>query len=400
MLPLLFPGVHGSSGKVVTEADVKEVWERNKGRKVPIVPGHPLEDDVKALGLVRLERLLPQYVDETGTLRGPTILGRMELNGAGKEAVSRGEYLYYSPALKKDAAAGLLMRHVGLVNDPAQAGLPALQDLIILSDTSMRLTFYDKAEESAPWNFQAADYDVKQLARASAYVEGMAGNPHTAAVPDDLTKAACHLPHHKPDLTLVWRGVAAAAAALAGARGGVKISDDAKRKARAHLAEHYKEFGRELDIELNEGDSMVFTEEQERRIEELIEVGLKKELEPFLEKLTGVPEADLEASGEEKALSDENAKLALKLNEMEAELKAQRFFSDLMDKGCPKRHAVMLSDLVRKNPASETDARKFAEAYVKDVKLFGGIDVVLSEEREGQSEREFKAGLEAGRRAR
>lgn len=55
------------------------------------------------------------------------------------------------------------------------------------------------------------------------------------------------LPHHDVRggrLVTVWRGVVAAAAALSGARGGVDLPADAVPAVRAHLAAHYREFGK------------------------------------------------------------------------------------------------------------------------------------------------------------
>jgi len=54
------------------------------------------------------------------------------------------------------------------------------------------------------------------------------------------------LPHHRPkDHAVIWNGVRAAMAALKGARGGVQIPNEDVPKVYKHLAEHYKEFGRE-----------------------------------------------------------------------------------------------------------------------------------------------------------
>lgn len=53
------------------------------------------------------------------------------------------------------------------------------------------------------------------------------------------------LPHHLPDGTLVWKGVAAAMAALMGGRGGVDIPESDRREVFAHLSRHYREFGKE-----------------------------------------------------------------------------------------------------------------------------------------------------------
>jgi len=55
------------------------------------------------------------------------------------------------------------------------------------------------------------------------------------------------LPHHKGDgaQPVVWRGVAAAMAALLGARGGVDIPDNDKQGVYTHLKKHYAQFDKE-----------------------------------------------------------------------------------------------------------------------------------------------------------
>lgn len=56
-------------------------------------------------------------------------------------------------------------------------------------------------------------------------------------------KASYKLPHHRfSDKKAVWRGVAAAMASLLGARGGVEIPEDEKKKVFNHLVKHYKQF--------------------------------------------------------------------------------------------------------------------------------------------------------------
>jgi hypothetical protein len=59
-------------------------------------------------------------------------------------------------------------------------------------------------------------------------------------------KTAYKLPHHKADgYTTVWRAVAAAMAALLGARGGVDIPEADRKGVYNHLAKHYDDFEKE-----------------------------------------------------------------------------------------------------------------------------------------------------------
>ncbi|MBI2034266.1 MAG: HK97 family phage prohead protease [Candidatus Levybacteria bacterium] len=60
-------------------------------------------------------------------------------------------------------------------------------------------------------------------------------------------KVSYKLPHHKAsgDHPVVWRGVAAAMAALLGARGGVDIPDSDRRGVYNHLSKHYSQYDEE-----------------------------------------------------------------------------------------------------------------------------------------------------------
>jgi|GEM_PF-1750583 len=113
-------------------------------------------------------------------------------------------------------------------------------------DVDAEVSFkFPKAPEDEPWKFRAADYELEQLVRACAWVKGVS-DPHGGEVPEGLTKGDCKLPHHTPDGTLVWRGVAAAMAALLGARGGVDLPEKDRKPAYAHLKKHYGEFDKEV----------------------------------------------------------------------------------------------------------------------------------------------------------
>ena len=83
-----------------------------------------------------------------------------------------------------------------------------------------------------PWSqFKESDYTLEQWHRACLI--HLHEGPPTA-------KAQCKMPVREPDGTLNRNGVHAAAAALAGARGGVKAPREQKRKAARTLVRLYR----------------------------------------------------------------------------------------------------------------------------------------------------------------
>jgi hypothetical protein len=91
---------------------------------------------------------------------------------------------------------------------------------------------------SKPWGqFSEADYSPESFCRAALVDDNPAGQ--------EKAKARCHLPILEPDGALNRNGVHAAAAALAGARGGVRISVEAKRRAARKLLARYRELEEE-----------------------------------------------------------------------------------------------------------------------------------------------------------
>lgn len=84
-----------------------------------------------------------------------------------------------------------------------------------------------------PWGqFKESDYTLEQWHRA-CLIHLHQGKP--------TAKAQCKLPVREPDGTLNRNGVIAAAAALAGARGGVKAPPEQKRKAARALVRLYRQ---------------------------------------------------------------------------------------------------------------------------------------------------------------
>ncbi|MDI6872093.1 MAG: HK97 family phage prohead protease [Bacillota bacterium] len=102
------------------------------------------------------------------------------------------------------------------------------------------------APEDEEWDAAAevAAADVEDLKAMCAWFAG-----------DGENKNDYKLPHHKAagKHAVVWRGVAAAGAALMGARGGVDIPEDDVAGVKTHLARHYEEFGKTPPWEGEEG---------------------------------------------------------------------------------------------------------------------------------------------------
>jgi hypothetical protein len=89
------------------------------------------------------------------------------------------------------------------------------------------------AVSTTPWsNFTAADYTLAQWHRACLI------HLHTSRLPS--SKDQCKLPVREPDGTLNRNGVFAAAAVLAGARGGVDAPMEQKRKAARTIVSLYR----------------------------------------------------------------------------------------------------------------------------------------------------------------
>jgi len=124
-----------------------------------------------------------------------------------------------------------------------------------------------KADEGTAWDANAATARLRNWAGVDGenpsganwakYAQGFAW--FDSGKKDTL--GAYKLPHHDIQagrLVVVWRGVAAAMAALGGGRGGVDLPAGDKAGVRSHLLRHYKQFGKEPP------DNTAFTLEQKQ----------------------------------------------------------------------------------------------------------------------------------------
>ena len=86
-----------------------------------------------------------------------------------------------------------------------------------------------------PEEVKACGEDLKKLKAICAWFDSENAD----------VKSAYKLPHHRAsDLKAVWNGVKAAAAVLQGGRGGVEIPSGDIPAVKAHIASHYKQFGK------------------------------------------------------------------------------------------------------------------------------------------------------------
>lgn len=106
-----------------------------------------------------------------------------------------------------------------------------------------------------PWSdYTEADYSLEQWARACLIKPS--GTP--------TSKAQCKLPVRTPMGTLSRAGVHAAAAALAGARGGINATAEEKKQAAAALVRLYGKLNEEAPPSLSHGDILTINEVRRR----------------------------------------------------------------------------------------------------------------------------------------
>ncbi|GIW70330.1 MAG: hypothetical protein KatS3mg101_1077 [Patescibacteria group bacterium] len=125
----------------------------------------------------------------------------------------------------------------------------------IESKTAIDYEETPKAPEDREWDGERAEISIRKWASSDG-----SGEPDTIDwekyrrgfawydAENKETFGAYKLPHHEVidnELQVVWRGVAAAMAALMGSRGGVDIPEDEWDAVYNHLAKHYVQFDKE-----------------------------------------------------------------------------------------------------------------------------------------------------------
>jgi flagellar motility protein MotE (MotC chaperone) len=189
---------------------------------------------------------------------------------------------------------------------------------------------YDKSEES--WDADAAETRLRKWASSDGsgaketidwakYREGFAWFDEN----DPENFGAYKLPHHdivNGRFSVVWRGVAAAMAALKGARGGVDIPAGDREAVYNHLRRHYEEFEREAP-ELSEP---IYKEGDDVEVKELQEK-VKTLEEELAKRDERIAELEKELQEKVKPLEEENAQLKEELQKKYAEEKEKRIWA-------------------------------------------------------------------------
>lgn len=170
-----------------------------------------------------------------------------------------------------------------------------------------------------PWDaaaeMMACDNDMMKLKAICAWFD--------SEKPD--VKSSYKLPHHKADgeHPVVWKGVAAAMAALLGARGGTAIPDGDRKAVYNHLAKHYAQFEKqppEFKTYTEEEMKTLFPEEIKsgRVLSSKNEGKIKQSVGLLTEVLN---EMDNGTDGEGDANKSQEGEIAKRFEKMEAQIK-------------------------------------------------------------------------------
>lgn len=194
------------------------------------------------------ESIINAYIAKTGLDR--KTLSKMmdeETWMTGRDAVERGfadEVLFQDVQMAMNG--GLLVVNSishDLSKFKSRPPVPVIKNGVVPNDVSRK-----KAPEDEPWEAPTlSDFTDKSWDDLTdAEKRRIAGHYAWAAAMPPEKFGDLKLPHHRPsDGAVVWRGVAAAMAALLGSRGGVDIPREDRRKVYNHLADHYDQFDRE-----------------------------------------------------------------------------------------------------------------------------------------------------------
>ena len=151
----------------------------------------------------------------------------------------------------------IMLKEISLVAVPGipEANVQVIESVFRIHEKAVPFEETPKADEGRSWDADRAVASLRKWASSDGSGDkdkidwGKYRRGFTWYDEDDPENFGSYkLPHHEVidgRFVVVWRGVAAAMAALMGARGGVDIPSEDRRPVYNHLARHYRQFDKE-----------------------------------------------------------------------------------------------------------------------------------------------------------
>lgn len=261
---VLAPARVSRNNVIYLPKELERAVKKLEGQTIPIYIEHIAAD--KAVGLARLEWDAKDYVVRyEGEILDEEIAQKIR-QGLIKHVSLGGDYERFDMVDGYLVPKDIEFRELSLVAVP---GIPEANIEIVeafrlserkkIEERAVAPHETKKAPEEREWDADAAIARIRKWASSDGsgekdkidwkkYRQAFAW--YDANEPENF--GSYKLPHHDiidGDFVVVWRGVAAAMAALKGARGGVDIPQDDYDAVYKHLAVHYKQFDKPLPEE-------------------------------------------------------------------------------------------------------------------------------------------------------
>jgi len=243
------------NNRLYLPSELEAAVKRLEGREIPVYWEH-----VSALGAIGKARLFwnPHTFEIIYEAEITDPVAEQKIRSGIPLKVSLGadyERIDYIDGI--EVLRDIMFREISLVAVPGipEANVQILESVLAVHEKAVPFEATPKADEDRAWDADRAVASLRKWASSDGsgekdtidwakYRRGFAWYDE-----NDLENFGSYkLPHHEVidgTLYVVWRGVAAALAALMGARGGVDIPRDDRRAVYQHLARHYEQFEKE-----------------------------------------------------------------------------------------------------------------------------------------------------------
>ena len=242
------------NNRLYLPSELEAAVKRLNGRKVPVYWEHI--SAMNAIGKAKLfwnpEKMEVFYEAEITDPDAVKKLENIPLKVSLGADYSRVDYIDGVEVLRD-----IVFKEISIVAAPGipEATIDVAESVLVIHERAVPFEETPKADEGRSWDADRAVSSLRRWASSDGsgekdkidwgkYRRGFAWYDE-----DDAENFGSYkLPHHEVidgRLVVVWRGVAAAMAALMGARGGVDIPSSDRRPVYNHLARHYRQFGKE-----------------------------------------------------------------------------------------------------------------------------------------------------------